>query len=522
MKNSALIRIFSFKRFLRLVMGLLLFSKCLLSADLLDPDEAYVALACYERVPDPMEDRFECGNGTKDDPFVIANLAQLMVLQSNNSLWDSSLWTSDRYFDVVRNLDLGGIPWQPIGNAGTQFKGTFRGLRPNGQPVQIFNLRIDQSTEDNIGFFGYTDRAVIENVGLKNVDVTGNNNVGGLVGFSSGNSAIENSYVTGTVTGNEFVGGLVGTSNTATINNCYATGIIDGVQNIGGLLGGGNGATIENSYSDVDVTGNDFVGGLVGGSGGAIINNCYAAGTIMGARNIGGLLGSGETGTTTINNSYSTVNVTGTANAIGGLVGKSETATNTINNSYATGTVMGSANDLAGLVGYNNNGSTISNSYATGAVTGTAIAIGGLVGNNNTGSTIENSYATGTVMGNSNVGGLVGQHDAGSTINNSYATGTVTGTATAIGGLVGFHSATIIGTNYFVDTVDSNGGADGVGFGTCVTDCLRQTLEQLRGLNEASASAFTSPWPSSSWTRLDEPGFPCIATITFGRGGCPP
>ena len=61
----------------------------------------------------------------------------------------------------------------------------------------------------NIGFFGYTDGATIANIGLENVDVTGNNNVGGLVGYNDG-GGISNSYAAGTVEGNDEVGGLVG------------------------------------------------------------------------------------------------------------------------------------------------------------------------------------------------------------------------------------------------------------------------------------------------------------------------
>ena len=427
MKNSALIRIFSFKRFLRLLMGLLLFSNCMLSSDLLDPDEAYVALVCYERVPDPMEDRFECGNGTKDDPFVIANLAQLMVLQSDNSLWDPG-----QHFDVILDLDLGigSIPnWQPIGNT-TPFKGTFRGLRPNGQPVQIFNLRINQSSDD-IGFFGYTDRAVIVNVGLENVKVTGAQNTGGLVGKGEGGTEIRNSYVTGTVTG---------------------TG-----QNVGGFVGENNGGSISNSYATVNVTGTgNSIGGLVGNNASSEIGNSYSTGDVTGAENVGGLVGAN---------------------------------TDTISNSYATaGTVMGTGDNIGGLVGINTG--TISNSYAT----------------------------AGTVTGDENVGGLVG--NSFGSISNSYATGTVTGN-TDVGGLVGDNTAfaSITGTNYFKDT-DGTAGA-GIGNGSpCVGTCTLQTLEQLRGLDEDSA--FTPPWPSSSWTRLDQAGFPCIATITFGRGGCPP
>ena len=36
-----------------------------------------------------------------------------------------------------------------------------------------------------------------------------------------------------------------------------------------------------------------------------------------------------------------------------------------------------------------------------------------------------------------------------------------------------------------MDTVDTNGGSDGIGNGTCVGTCSLQTLEQLRdGLDE--------------------------------------
>ena len=464
MKNSALIRIFSFKRFLRLLMGLLLFSNCMLSSDLLDPDETYLALVCYGRGFSDI--RFECGSGTAIDPFVIANLAQLMALQNGEDLW-----ASGKHFDVARNLDLGSIAedWRPIGkDPSPKFNGTFRGLRPNGQPVQIFNLQINQSANDNLGFFGYTNGAIIENVGMENVNITGNQRLGGLVGWSNDAGV--------------------------TIINCYAAGVIKGVQDIGGLLGRGEGAgitKIDNSYSTVDVTGTgNSIGGLVGSNNASSeIGNSYSTGDVMGNDELGGLVGLNESNSA-IESSYATGNVTGN-DELGGLVGKSDS-------------------------------SDIENSYATGNVTGND-KLGGLVGLNDNSSAIENSYATGTVMGAVNqIGGFVGDNDGASVIRNSYATGAVASTGIGIpptvGGLVG-RSGPINETNYFVASV---GGTDGVGLGLTCTTCLQRTLEQLRGLNEASASAFTPPWPSSSWTRLNEPGFPCIATITFGRGGCPP
>jgi hypothetical protein len=49
--------------------------------------------------------------------------------------------------------------------------------------------------------------------------VTGNSNVGGLVGQNY-EGAVSNSYSTGNVTGNSFVGGLIGV-NSATVSNSF-------------------------------------------------------------------------------------------------------------------------------------------------------------------------------------------------------------------------------------------------------------------------------------------------------------
>ena len=51
----------------------------------------------------------------------------------------------------------------------------------------------------------------VGNVGLVNANVTGQNNVGALVGYSNTSSSIDNSYAIGSVSGTaQGVGGLVG------------------------------------------------------------------------------------------------------------------------------------------------------------------------------------------------------------------------------------------------------------------------------------------------------------------------
>ena len=67
-------------------------------------------------------------------------------------------------------------------------------------------------------------------------DVSGDDNVGGLVGFAFSDSLVSDSYATGDVRGHDSVGGLVGNNN-ATIRHSYAAGMISGDSWVGGLVG---------------------------------------------------------------------------------------------------------------------------------------------------------------------------------------------------------------------------------------------------------------------------------------------
>ena len=83
----------------------------------------------------------------------------------------------------MNDLDLSGINWDPIGTGGAgdnkYFKGVFDG---NGHTIK--NLTINRPDEDTVGLFGsISSGAEIKNLGLTDVDVIGNDYVGGLVGF---------------------------------------------------------------------------------------------------------------------------------------------------------------------------------------------------------------------------------------------------------------------------------------------------------------------------------------------------
>ena len=194
-----------------------------------------------------------------------------------------------------------GAGWQPIGfSLLSGFSATF-----NGNGYTISNLMINRSSLNGVGLFGYTGGgSQIANVRLLNVDITGNQTIGGLVGGNLG--TITYSYVTGSVSGSDNVGGLAGLLNDGgTITNSYATGAVFGSgNNVGGLVGGNLG-TITYSYVTGSVSGSGNVGGLVGlNSNSGSITNSYAAGAVSGSGvNVGGLVGLLNDGGT-ISNSY--------------------------------------------------------------------------------------------------------------------------------------------------------------------------------------------------------------------------
>jgi len=268
---------------------------------------------------------FAGGNGTAGNPYQIADWYHLDNVRNYLS----------SYFIVINDLDSnsagyeelasptahGGKGWEPIGNATHPFAGSL-----NGQGYEIRDMFIDRPEEPDVGLFGALDQdGVIENVGVVNGDVTGQNDTGGLVGKNEG--TVSNSYSSGNVTGNLNVGGLVGWNFGGTVTDTYASGSVTGQNNTGGLVGWSTG-TMSNSYATGDVTGSAQVGGLVGKNGGTA-SNSYATGSVTGYDNVGGLVGKNDN-TGTVSNSYSTGNVTGTLH-VGGLMGRNQ---GTVSNSF--------------------------------------------------------------------------------------------------------------------------------------------------------------------------------------------
>ncbi len=295
------------------------------------------------------------------DATTSATLASL----SNNS----ALWVNGNGFALSKDINAsstsswnGGAGFIPIGTLANPFSAHFDGLG-----YSIIGLTINRPSTNYVGLFGRTSSLTvtplhfIRNVNLINVNVTGLNQVGALIGEATTQGG-----------------------NATSITNIYASGTVTSSNgsDIGGLIGLMTG-TVEIKFSTaaINVTANSSstnVGGLAG-------NN-----------NVSGFLGS-------IQNSASFGSVSGGTN-VGGFIGINQSATGWIVNSYSLGAVNGGTN-VGGFAGQNINDGNINGAYSTGAVTGTT-TVGGFVGlNTGTNTSVTARWDTDT-SGRSNGYGL--------------------------------------------------------------------------------------------------------------------
>ena len=326
---------------------------------------------------------FAGGTGTAEDPYQIANGAELAYLASSVNSGESY---EEKNFVLTANIDLNGLPWTPIANSFSDallggsdyrvFAGNFDG---NGYTISNVSIGSEAAPleADVFGFFGATE-GKISNLNLHTVSIHGIAKVasigavvgfaGGLVGSSGG--SIENCHVTGltmdmSAPSNVYaaaywVGGLVGAlDGTQLINECSVSGGITekaGKGSIGGLIGElGKAAKITYSRSNVTVNvkadshGGADVGGFIGKGNGktdaeTIIRNCYATGNVTGGAYTGGFAG-GLWGLN-IKNCYASGNVSQAAAAMASFVGTDASDSNyygSITNCFTTGIVTGSS-----------------------------------------------------------------------------------------------------------------------------------------------------------------------------------
>lgn len=248
-------------------------------------------------------------------------------------------------YRLIRDIDLsaycrGETGWEPIGcgrDAGEDETREFNGTFDGGNHV-VTGLYINLPGGENQGLFGtrsylpegrdsaeYQDsgRTVIKNLYIKDCDITGGRNVGGVMGgmtFTSGLGSggelfMENCHVTGKIVGFDSTGGITGAASA--VENCSFTGTVEAYSAVGGIAGisyyirgcavhamveggfdqsggdaggiGGVAVCVRDSYMTGAVTGTDNIGGITGR--GPCMTGCYARADVAGDSYTGELLG---------------------------------------------------------------------------------------------------------------------------------------------------------------------------------------------------------------------------------------
>jgi len=228
---------------------------------------------------------FAGGNGTADNPYLVASADQLNNVRNYPGAC----------FSQIADIDLGLAPynsddgWQPIGDNLNPFTGTY-----DGNHHTISNLFINRPRSYYVGLFVYVEGGNITNLAIESTQVSGGNMVGILAGAAV-STTVSNCSVAGTVAANYWVGGLVGGAySSSTISKCCSRGSVSGTDYVGGLIGEIFQSDLTNSYSRSSVSAvqsNSVIGGLVGYGESSTISNSYSSGSVSVTDFSGGLIG---------------------------------------------------------------------------------------------------------------------------------------------------------------------------------------------------------------------------------------
>ena len=234
--------------------------------------EAYISGKCKEEEKEiVIEDKKACELETE-----IKDGKEYYYIDSESDLYELSKEVnngnnfSGKIVKLRNDLDMSNVKnkcgeeeFEPIGTSSTPFSGTFE-----GNAKTISNLTINKPEQDNVGLFGYSN-GTIKGITLENIKIKGNNNVGGLAGYSGGN--VSEIMLSGNVEGDSNVGGLLGTgANSGTVTNIIVKSIeIPSGNMVGGIVA--KGGTVKNSIIEKGL----INGSTISGSSSSILNTYY-------------------------------------------------------------------------------------------------------------------------------------------------------------------------------------------------------------------------------------------------------
>lgn len=202
------------------------------------------------------------GSGTEDEPYEVRTVDHLQHLADY----------PDDYFVLVSNIDASdtenwndGKGFEPV-----YFDGDNYDMTLDGDGYVIENLYINRPDESRVGIFGGSMdfRGTVKDVGLVDVDITGGTYTGAVAGRPH-SAEFNNVFVEGVVDGGSQVGGMIGrsSSNTSIYNSYAKVEVLSSSSSSGGVVGHTStvGSTFENIYSAGKAEGGSFAGVYDGG-----------------------------------------------------------------------------------------------------------------------------------------------------------------------------------------------------------------------------------------------------------------
>lgn len=413
-------------------------------------------------------------------------------------------------FDTdINNVSAHGV----TGKAGsTKISGGIVGTN-NGKLTNIYNESIIHGSEAIGGIAGtnvmfdqddmFASQPTLENIAnaVEIIGDAGSKNVGGLVGKQD-HATTNQGRNTGAITGCTNVGGMVGYNTAGSyLNNLENSpqATITGITNVGGIAGFNEGVISAddqlNLLNSGKIYGWENVGGIAGKNSGSIDNvnsniNLY----VIGEETRAALNGSTEIaanaqffGGVTGENVGIITNATNRARVdaaqasyVGGIVGRNTSDGDKVGQLLGMGNsnkgfVIGK-NYVGGVIGKNEVAITGTAEQSVGIVnSGTVIALaggaGGIIGENSTNITHVIMTNEGEVHGNAGstgengTGGIIGVNALGATITKSSLMNRVNGNVSGVanvGGIIGINHGVITGGrdanhNYYQHQIYNNG-----------------------------------------------------------------
>lgn len=292
------------------------------------------------------------GDGKVDNPYIITKAEELAWFRDQVNSGNNKICA--KIADNVEVIDLKDFchasdasknieekSWMPIGNRNIiKYRGTFDG---NGKTITNLYINASQTSQNNMGLFGYTYQSTIKNLTFENANVTNTqSNTGILVGKAGYGSTLQNIKISNTCQikgGNDFTGGIAGYLD-GNAYNCVNYATVQGTEDVGGLFGfysrDGNSMTACANYGNVTAS-SYTAGGLVGYFESGAIKDCANYGDITGTSNVGNLIGNAQS--CNLNNVLGTGNVTATSD--------------TERASLLVGHINNSSSTASGILAYN-------------------------------------------------------------------------------------------------------------------------------------------------------------------------